>query len=207
MPVVPRIAMGNNLMFGFPSQLLTKLRYNDTYNLTSLSGGIGKQVCSMNGIYDPDITGVGHQPLYRDTFASIYDQYAVISSKITVQFANLFTDTAVHVGLLLDDDATSSTTYSTLMEQNLGKNTLLAPLAGGLSVKSLTNQFDCKKHLGIDPYTSETYKTAITLNATEEFNAIIWAAPANTDGSGTVQAVVTIEYLVLFTELATPTGS
>lgn len=204
---VPRIGLGNRIQFGFPTTLLTKLRYNDTYNLTSTAGTIAKQVMGLNSIFDPDISGGGHQPLYRDTFAAVYDQYSVVSSKITVQFANLHTATSAHVGLLLDDDSSTSSTYSVLMEQNRGINTLLAPLAGGLSVNKLSLNFDCQRDLGIDPYTSETYKTAIGSNATEVMDCLVWAAPADTSSTGTVQAVVTIEYLVFFTELQTPTSS
>lgn len=207
MPVVPRIATGNRTMFGFPPRLLTKLRYADTFNVTSLSGSLAKWVLSMNGIYDPDITGTGHQPLYYDTYASIYNHYSVVSSKLTVSFANMYASTAAEVGVILNDDSTATSSYSTIREQNTGKSVLLAPLSGGLSVKTLTLNFDCKRDLGIDPYTSEAYKTPVGQNASEDSDGIIWAAPADTTSSGTVQAIVMIEYLVLFSELTTPTGS
>jgi len=182
-------------------------KYVDTYALISSTGSTPKQVNSCNSIYDPDITGVGHQPLYRDTFAAIYDQYAVVSCKIKATFNNLCATSSFHVGAVMDDDSTSSTSVTTLMEQNLGKNLLLPPLSGSLSSRTITLNFDCKKHLGIDPYTSQTYKTSQGSNATEGFDVIFWAAPADGATSGTVQLNVEMEYLVLFTELATPTGS
>lgn len=37
-----------------------------------------------NGIFDPDYTGVGHQPRGFDQWASHYKKYRVISSKVTV---------------------------------------------------------------------------------------------------------------------------
>jgi len=207
MPVVPRIATGNRLMFGFPPRLVTKLRYADTYNLTSSTGSLAKWVLSMNGLYDPDITGSGHQPLYFDTYAAIYNHYSVVSSKLTVSFANMYTATSAEVGVILNDDSTATGTYSTIREQSTGKSVLLAPLSGGASVKTLTLNFDCKRDLGIDPYTSELYKTAVNTNATEDSDGIIWAAPTDTTSSGTVQAIVIIEYMVCWSELATPTGS
>ncbi len=207
MPVVPRIALGNQLMFGFPSQLLTKLRYVDTYALVSTSGSVAKQVNCCNGIYDPDLTGVGHQPLYRDTFAAIYDQYAVVSTKIKATFNNLYDSTSFHAGIVMDDDGTTSSSPTTLMEMNLGKNVLLPPKSGSLSSRTLSIVFDAKRHLGIDPYTSETYKTAVTTNPTEQSTVLFWASPGDGAATGTVQVNVEMEFLVLFTELATPTGS
>lgn len=207
MPVVPRIAVGNRIMFGFPPRIVTKLRYADTFNLSSSSGALAKWVLSMNGLYDPDITGSGHQPLYFDTYASIYNHYAVVSSKLTVSFANMYTSTAAEVGVILNDDSTTSNTYSTVREQNTGKSVLLAPLSGGASVKTLTLNFDSKKDLGIDPYTSEAAKTPVTTNASEDSDAVIWAAPADTTSTGNVQAIIMIEYLVCFSELTSPTSS
>lgn len=207
MPVVPRIATGNQTVFGFPPRLVTKLRYADTYNLTSVTGSLAKWVLSMNGLYDPDITGTGHQPLYYDTYTSIYNHYTVVSSKLTISYANMYTTTSAEVGVVLNDDSTATSSYSTIREQSKGKSVLLAPLSGGNSVKTLTLNFDCKRDLGFDPYTSELAKTATNVNAVEDSDAIIWAAPSDTTSSGTVQAIVMIEYLVLWSELTTPTGS
>ena len=205
--MVPRIALGNRLCFGFPPVLLTKLRYAESYALTVTSGSIAKQVNSLNSIFDPDQTGSGHQPMYRDQYAVIYDQYAVVSSKIKVTYVSLFTGTAVHIGLVKDDNTTTSSTYSTLMEQNMGKHTLLACRDGALSCKVLTLSFDCKKDLGIDPYASETYKTDLGANPTETYDCLSWATPVDGSSSGTVQICVEVEYLVLFTELSTPSAS
>jgi len=204
---IPRIAMGNNLAFGFPPKLLTKLRYADTYAMVSTAGTIAKQVMNINSIFDPDSTGVGHQPLYRDTYAAIYDQYAVVSATIKATYVSLASTSGVHAGLVLDDDSSVSNTITTLMEQNLGVNTLLSTSSGALSVRTLTGNFNCKRDLGIDPYASETYKTAVGSNPTEDYCALVWMVPA--DGSSTVtnQVVVEIEYTVLWTELSTPTSS
>lgn len=39
-------------------------------------------------IFDPDFTGVGHQPLGHDQWAGLYQRYRVISSKIEVELSN-----------------------------------------------------------------------------------------------------------------------
>lgn len=205
MPVVPRITMGSNQVFGFPPLLLTKLRYCETYALISTTGSIAKQVMNINSTFDPDSTGSGHQPLYRDTYASIYDHYAVVSAKITIQFQSLAATTGLACGAVIDDDSTSSSTASTLMEQNLGKHFLLPPLSGSLSNRTITMFWDCKKHLGIDPYTSQTYKTAVGSDPSEIATLVCWVAPADGASSATTQVQVTLEQTVLFTELQTPT--
>lgn len=207
MPVVPRIAVGNSQIFGFPPTLLTKLRYVDTYALNSTAGSLSKQVFYVNSIFDPDNTGVGHQPLYSDTYGSIYDHYAVVSTKLTIQYQSLAATTSMVVGAVIDDDNTSSSTPTTLMEQNMGKHMLLPPLYGSLSNRTITIQWDCKKHLGIDPFSSQTYKTAIGSNPSEIASLIVWSVPADGGSTASTQVQVTMEFTVLYTELTTPTAS
>jgi hypothetical protein len=48
------------------------------------SSGTGSQKFSLNGIYDPDLTGAGAQPLGYDQWAGFYQQYEVTSSVIKV---------------------------------------------------------------------------------------------------------------------------
>lgn len=191
--------------YGFPHQLLTKLRYHDNPSVSSTAGSIGKYVFRWNSTFDPDFTGVGHQPLYRDTFAGIYDQYAVVSATATIKFTNT-TGNPWLVGVLSEDDSTSSTTVSVLCEQAEGQHKLLPPLTGSISSGTFTATFDARKRLGIDPFTSETYKTAVGNNPTEESDLVIWGHDP-TGGSGTLIFDIELVQTVLWTELTSPTQS
>jgi hypothetical protein len=191
--------------YGFPHQLLTKLRYHDTLTITSTAGSLAKYVFRWNSTFDPDFTGTGHQPLYRDTFAGIYDQYAVVSAIAVVKFANTSGDPWV-VGVLSEDDATSSTTISVLCEQATGQHKLLPPVTGSLSSGTFNASFDAKKRLGIDPFTSELYKTAVGSNPTEESDLVIWGYDTS-GGSSTVTFDIELVQTVLWTELTSPTQS
>ena len=50
----------------FPDTLQTTLRYQETLSLSSTSGSLFGYIYNLNGLYDPNHTGVGHQPLYFD---------------------------------------------------------------------------------------------------------------------------------------------
>ncbi len=194
-------------VFGFPDRLLTKLRYADVLSNSSTSGSLATQIFRWNSTFDPDFTNTGHQPLYRDTYAGVYDQYAVVRARARVIFDNPNAAVGFVIGVVTDDDTTASTTFQTLMEQSHGQRTTLTPLSGSHSSHEFLITWDCAQVLNIDPFTSESYKTAVGSNPTEVSTLVMWSKPI--DGSSTAGVQVTIELIqeVLWTELTTPTQS
>jgi hypothetical protein len=203
---VATMSVRGNQLLGFPPKLLAKVRYVDSYALTSTVGSVSKQVMILNSTFDPDNTGSGHQPLYRDTFAGLYDQYAVTQCDVVVKFVNT-SATPITVGCVYDDDNSTSGTVNTLCEQTTGQHTIVPALTGSLSSTTFRYHWDCETMLGIDPYASETYKTAVGSNPSESADFLLWASA--TDGASTGSVVVHVEmvFTVLWTELTTPTQS
>jgi hypothetical protein len=186
--------------------MITKLRYVDSFSLSISSGSLAKQLMRWNSTFDPDFTGVGHQPLYRDTFASVYDHYAVVSTKAKVKYINTSTDTVIVCGVVTEDDSSSSSTSTTLCEQATGQHTILPPLAGSLSTHTFAASWDCQEVLGIDPYGSEAYKTPTGENPSEESYLVIWVTNYNASTMA-VTVNLEMEFTVVWSELATPTQS
>jgi hypothetical protein len=198
--------INSGIACGFPMTLLTKVRYYDTYAMSVTTGSLGKQVMRWNSTFDPDYTSTGHQPLYRDTFASIYDHYAVVSARANVKIVNTSTVPLI-VGCVTDDDSSSAGSVTVLAEQPTGVHELLPPLSGSLSSVTFYPTWDCKKVLGIDPYSSEQYKTAVGSNPSEESYLHIWGTVTDGTSSTSIIVAVEIEFDCLWTELATPTSS
>jgi len=191
--------------FGAPDRLMTTLRYHSIGSITSTSGVPGTYLFRWNSTFDPDLTGGGHQPLYRDTFAAIYDHYSVVSARAQVRVQNPSGDSFL-AGVLTNDDSTPSTTLDTLCEQAHGQQAMLTPLTGSRSSVKFNIGWSCKKVLGINPFASETYKTAVGSNPAEDSILVIWAA----DAAGETAAVIfdlEMEMDVLWTELTTPSQS
>jgi len=203
----PPVVRFSPMCFGFPDKLLTRLRYCDTLNMTCTSGAVGKEIFRWNSTYDIDVTNTGHQPLYRDTYASIYDQYAVVRATARFTIVNVNTGISVVCGHVTDDDTNISSQFNTLMEQNHGDHCILTPLAGSHSSHTFDTTWDCQEVLGIDPYASESYKTAVAADPTETSTLGIWAVPQDGSSTTTLQVIIEIIQEVLWTELTTPTIS
>lgn len=195
------------IALGFPNTLLTKVRYYDTYAMTVTTGSLGKQVMRWNSTFDPDFTNTGHQPLYRDTLAGIYDHYAVVSATANIQIVSTSASSPLIVGCVTDDDSSAAGSVTVLCEQHSGMHKLLPPQSGSLSMVTFRPTWDCKKVLGIDPYSSEEYKTSVASNPTEESYLHIWGTTTDGASSTSITVVVELVQTVLWTELATPSSS
>lgn len=205
-PFAPRISSGGKNYYGFPPQLMTRMRYCDTVALTSTGGTIGKYVYRVNDCFDPDVTGGGHQPMYRDTFAALYDFYAVHSARINVTIINSGSVPA-HCGIILDDDVTTSTSYTTLLEQNNGKHKLLPAQTGSLSSHTFGITFNATKMFGWDPLKTLSSKTLWANSPNVVAALLIWAQPADLSSSSSFYANVEIDMDVMCSDLTTPIGS
>lgn len=135
----------------FPARKYIKgqLYYETGKTLTSTIGSAAAYVFSANGIFDPNITGTGHQPIGFDQMMLMYEQYTVIRSHIKVTF--LATDEPIRVAITLGPDATPPSNSMIAMENGLIKSTIVAG-AGGDSgtnrLKTLTLSCDVPKYFG-----------------------------------------------------------
>lgn len=102
---------------GFPKKMIMTHRYCANQSVQSSTGVMANYVFSCNGMYDPDITGTGGQPLYFDQMTAIYNHYTVIGSKVTIKVLNASPSTGIiGCGILINDD--TATTPTTLEGMN-----------------------------------------------------------------------------------------
>lgn len=107
-----------------PPKFVTTVRYADIFNLTITAGAFANQVYSCNGLFDPDITGTGHQPMYFDNLIALYQHYNVRSSKITVRGCVAEADlTALSMMIRVDDNSSLVTNSATAMAELPGQDT------------------------------------------------------------------------------------
>lgn len=116
--------------YGFPTKLEARLRYVDTFALNAVAGSLSTQQIRCNGMYDPDHSGLGHQPMYYDQFMAIYDHYTVLRSRIKLTLFNFSTEPS-RVNIYLNDDTTATpTTMNDRMEQTSARNIIVSKEGG-----------------------------------------------------------------------------
>jgi len=105
----------------FPASVRKRgqLYYVSGLGLTApTSGNAVTYFFTANGMFDPDITGSGHQPIGFDQMMLMYEQCTVINSCITVSF-NIGAGLTVNAGIALFPDASGLTNPSQLVENGL----------------------------------------------------------------------------------------
>lgn len=116
------------------------LPYFDTvrYTLTAATPTVNRHHhWRLNSINDPDVTGSGHQPLGRDTWATVYDYYRVLQTDVLITVTNLTPLSGTGVGAMifgyqLTDGVDHTEQKIAFMEQKISKGGMLTPFGGGM---------------------------------------------------------------------------
>ena len=195
----PRVPRGKLPLLGFPKSQMVRLKYTETINLDASAGGLASHVFCANGMYDPNITGTGHQPLYFDQYMVAYDHYTVLSSKIKVTPVNPTTASIIPgaYGVVLDDNnVISYTTADQIIESNQGRS---FKLFGPNNVpqtsysKSITKKFSARKFFHKKAIVgSSDYKGSVSSNPADKANFIVWTGSIGGTNAGNVYLLVVI---------------
>lgn len=177
-------------------------RYSD-YNVTLNPGAVGapaSYVFTLSGLYDPDITSVGHQPLGFDQVISMYDHYTVIYAKATTYFSNTDSAYTQICAMQLRDSSTTTTDIDNVLENSGAVYTVVAPFGSGGSVKPLTIACSPSKFFNRSVMASTTYQGNASSNPTDQVYLHLIAQPQFATDTSEVRCSILIEYVVMFTE-------
>ena len=186
-----------------PKQLFNRLKYAETVNVAIGVSGLGYYLYSCNGMYDPNITGTGHQPMYFDQWSAMYNHYTVLKStmKATV-VANTTGATIFSLGQ--DDDTTINAANSYTIWERPGYQTKVVNAPVEPSGTSLWSKWDAKKVFGADPQSDPALQGSATSNPTEQTFYVLYF---DTLPSTTVTVLIEIWYDVVWDEYVSMVSS
>ncbi len=182
---------------GFPKKMFMSHEYRETKPIVCTTGAISSYVFTCNGMYDPNITGTGHQPMYFDQMSAIYDHYTVFKSEIVYEFIVKTADQMV--GTYIDDDASITNDPVLCGELPTGSSNLLSVLAA----KPLTirKTWDAKAYFGGDIFDNDVLQGSASANPTEQSYYVVVTQPFDGTSSTTLYMNVCIKYHAVWDEL------
>lgn len=189
---------------GFPRMLKFKHTYQETVQLTT-TAVLGSYHFSANGMYDPNISGTGHQPYYFDQMTPLYNHYHVIGSRIKVKIIPASSNQAAcQFVLWLNDDTSVPTSMTTINENKFAVQTVRGP--SDERPTFLTHKFSTKKWFG-NVMANDELKGTNSTNPTEQVYYTINFQPLDQTATSTFYASVDIEYIAIWNELREVSGS
>lgn len=180
-PFPPQIRMREVIERGLPGfaalEYACKLNYYDVATISTGAGSAGTRVYCTNGLYDPDITGTGHQPMPFDQLMLSFEHYVVTRATMTVNFKNTATTTSQSVAISLNAGTTPVTAYATLAENGILVRDRIGQYPYGDSIASLTLPCDVAKFGAVrNLLDNPSYEGTIAANPTESsyFHISVW---------------------------------
>jgi len=127
----------------FPPRVEKRLMYSEVgLVIAATNPNAQTYFFSANGLFDPNITGTGHQPMGFDQMMLFFEQYTVVSSKCTMQCINSSgAGVYANVGLYLSPDLTQLTIPNRLLECGQISWKTLKPI--GINGSSASLNLDC----------------------------------------------------------------
>lgn len=194
-------------IFGKQS-LKTTHRYCTRVSINpGLSGATGAHTFTANGMYDPDITGTGHQPIGFDEMVQFYEHYTVIASKIRVLYENTDSNNGV-VAIAVTQQSTIGTDLELTIERGQCVYKQLNSTQDGNGTE-LTHQVNVKKFMGRPNILSEDdLRGTSSSNPADQVYFVVAASPVDSSvDMGAINCFIQIDYIAVWTEPKGPPQS
>lgn len=158
-------------------------------------GSPATYVFSANGMFDPNITGVGHQPRGFDQLRVLFDHYHVTKSTCKVTFMSGASQSiSLICGIQLKDD---DTPVSDLLQDMENRNVCYGPLP--YTSSSLTKQLTFNSKSFFDIKDRQLYGNGAS-NPADQAYFIVFAQPTYSVDSGALDVMVEIVYEATWSE-------
>lgn len=187
---------------GMPTQRRAFLRYCEEINITCTAGALQPHVFRANGVFDPNHTGIGHQPMGYDQWSTLFNHYVVVGSRINVAMTGSEPANANPsvFGVYLTDSTTVPYTDWTEFKE-AKKGTQRTMQGGRTTALSCGSKFSAKKFYNITDIKDNVDRLGadiLTTPAEQALYCIYYQVLNNLTITQTF--LVTIDYIVDFSE-------
>lgn len=161
-------------------------------------GTANTQLINLGSLFDPDTSGVGHQPLGFDQFAAIYEQYVVLVVKFEVVVANFSNAQVVTAGVTISDSNVTQTDPRVLVENGGTDWRTLGFNGGNTAVQMFTGTVNLARVHGLtESQHISAHLSFMGANPSESVFLHVWAADGFSGTCPTVQCSIRLTYSAL----------
>lgn len=190
------VSRGLSSRTGTGNELYARFIYSQEVALNpGIAGAAANQQFRLSSIFDPDLTGVGHQPVNHDQYAAIYERYQVLSVKYT--FWMQPNNSTSCIGGVFVSDVSATTTDPRVYIENGQCNWRYLASGAGIQPSKITGSVSLARVHGVTPAqykANDDYGAQFGANPVEEAYLTCFAAGTGGNDSGTVGGWIELEY-------------
>jgi len=194
---------------GIPTIRRTSLRYTQQVQITSTNGNFTAKLFRANSIHIPEVVQTtpvpegGRNPYASDTWSTLYQKYMVVGSRCSVKILldDVGQNGSMATGCHLDTDIVfpSGNDYTSLIEAR--KGTWVAATNQRKS-NSVSSKFSAKQFFNIKDVKDniDNLGAATATHPEQQAFFVLWAQSIKTGTTNSLRAIVTIDYLVDYSD-------
>lgn len=171
------------------------------YETAALNAINSSYVFRLGSLYDPDVTGTGHQPCGFDQMSALYYHYIVDRVDITVEAVNNSTTVDSFVGISIDRSGSAITDLRQVGEDAGGLVTYLDVKGSGKSTKKWKKTCYPGRFLGIaNPHSEDDLWGSVTSNPNQAVFLQLHAESADGTSTASTYFLVHFKYYTTWRE-------
>jgi len=175
--------------------------------INSPIAGVNALVYSLNGLFDPDISGVGDQPTGFDEYMALYSKYTVLATKVKIKALNADSEYPQICGATVTALDGTTTDPNVYIRNGTPQWHILGRYGDGNNQREWTMDVDIqqlsKSNILVDPQFSGISNS----NPDNQWYLQIWSGGHDGSDAGNVYWYLEFEYLTEFREPATTLNS
>lgn len=175
---------------------ICKMKYAEVVGASTGGSSYGAYRFNLNSIFDPNQSGIGHQPYGHDTLQSLYNRYRVISCRYRISAISA-DNSNIQVAVIPTNETISPVNISEVRENPRAKYALQAPgsplkiISGNVSIPSLVGR--TKTQYMAD----DRYQAQFGSSPAEQALLTMYAGPTSESSvTTTIYFNVQLEYVV-----------
>lgn len=133
---------------GAPDRVIVKMPYYEDFPLVNAANANAQYFWNINSIWDPNRSGIGHNPTGYATWNQLYNRYRVIGVKVRVTYTATPENTTPAVAFLYAGNETvAGGSYEQLEQPHTAQRPLLPN--GGRNTVVMTKYFNIPRLAGV----------------------------------------------------------
>lgn len=153
-----------------PDRMYVKLVYEDYYFVNTT--GAATRWYRGNGPYDPDGSGVGHQPRGWDQWIAFYEKVTCTGSKIGFQFINTSTGEPIMVSFNPSKATTSPDVFQAELPYTINK--MQGPVSSSNSNAYYKSYMSTQKMYGKKVMQEDNFSSSVSSLPVDQWNWVVY---------------------------------